>query len=465
MDTKKRLEKIAAKPLDKLASYFEKGSKGFQSYRNEVSSNARIAYNKYGRPAVEYQKKKLAEAKQIAKQQLTFKKSISNIKAAKAMIFHAQGIKAFFNPTYIALAFRISMVSAIPALIAVIAFALICYVWLYTMIAPIYFLYAVASSIAAFLNIFLTVANAFLYAVNAIFEIIRIGIMTIIDQLAIWLLKPIATMINAIIGAINTVIGVVNVIANAFHMSVNTIPLKSAKDLIPQHNYIVHMVPDKVFAYIAPPDRLTLDAAGNINLASFFAFVFVRPGAPLYAAENNTIYVTEYAFVSNEPTVALYIPKIYKYARADGFICSPYKPPPLSQFLGFPLPSLQQVNWISVTKKLVDNHFHNRPDTHNTNVHISKVVNVKSNPSPSDLIGPFSGNSAFYKMTRKLTITGDDDHDGIPNWADPYPYTKGNPNQQSPSSSGSPNILQAVGGALLGTVAKLFPLPIGMGGI
>jgi hypothetical protein len=185
-------------------------------------------------------------------------------------------------------------------------------VWFFGSLSGYYGLYAAKAMVATFANVFLTIGNAAIFAVNGVYTIISLGIVTIINQLFYYFIGGILEVINIIL----TYIPIVG---------------QQSLDFVPIGNQTISFEPPVALAYLVPEPINATDIVTGI-MSTLFGYSFIKPGAQFYEYNMATdSYVVEVAFVG-ENFERLYLPKINRAAKVDGLLTNMSggdRPPPI----------------------------------------------------------------------------------------------------------------------------------------
>jgi hypothetical protein len=126
-------------------------------------------------------------------------RAANNQKLASGLYKEKYGIGAFFKPKYILLQLsRLGLILWKPIVIVVLVAAIIASIIFYGVIEGVYVAYVAKALACVFLNVIFTIANAIIYAVNGITNLLQFGFAYVLNTMMYFFLQPMIGAINAI---------------------------------------------------------------------------------------------------------------------------------------------------------------------------------------------------------------------------------------------------------------------------
>jgi len=333
----------------------------------------------------------------------TLESARQNVRAAIEIIRNEKNYRAFFNLKLWRAIIVTSTHNVVPIILATICLCLIMHVLFYTMVIPIYGSYLTSATVSFIADIPLSIANAFLYGFNAIFQAIQAALAWIINGIAKIFLEPIVVVINSIIGVINTIVYWLNFIVSHIPVLGGSVSISHIEPIeVPQISISVSTAPPVVFAYLTPPDTLKTTDDGGVDLLHFFNFRLIKPG-PAYTGEFREYRVKNIGFFGGQMVIK--IPKLRNNVIADGLLTSPGGG---EQKTITPVPDVTPM--VSAFKISITGTFNQ------TKQWIGNVVHdFQEDPGGTMIFGK-SGN-----RLKEEDPHGDADEDGVPNAEDANP--------------------------------------------
>ena len=327
----------------------------------------------------------------------------SNIREAIS-IARSEGILNVFKPRLLVAIFTTSAFNIVPIMFAILCFSLLTYILFYTMVIPIYGTYTFAAAISFLIDIPLSIANAILFGINAIFQAIQAGVAFILNGFAKVFLKPIVDTINGIIRVIRQIIDGINFIVSHIPFIGGSVSISKPGELsLPQLEITVSTAPPVVFSYLTPPDDIKYTATGDVDLLHFFNFKMVKPG-PVYTDKYNTFYVSKLSFFGRQKMV-IKIPKLRDEVISNSFLTTPLRGEKNKMT---PTPDVKPIT-AGLSFIFTDS-------LNQTIQNINRTVhNLIKDPLSTVLTGDTTDG------LRKNDPNGDADHDGVPNKDDVNP--------------------------------------------
>jgi hypothetical protein len=283
--------------------------------------------------ALKVQKKalgKVAKGNKIASKKMA---------AAAKLLVKKDGLLAVFKPLYWSLMINAKIMAyPQPILITSVIFGSVLMIWYFGMMSGYYGLFALKALVGTIINVFLTLGNSIVYAINGIYTILLTGIVTIINQIFFYFSQ-------GIIEAINTI--------------ADAVPLLNPIDLEFKGLETTYSLdPPFAFSYLCPEPINATDIGSGVG-SFFMGWAFIKPGAQFYEYNEATdSYVLEIAYEGDEGE-RLYLPKINELAISD-FISDMTndKPPPDYDFLSNNAGYVEQYNaetdefeWVLVNQR------------------------------------------------------------------------------------------------------------------
>lgn len=256
---------------------------------------AKGEYQKFAKKPGRYAFGKYSKANKLALS-ATRKMAIANLNAAAEIKVNEKGLFAVFQPIFWGCKIGAWAMSAWqPVLIAGLIFGIFMATWLYGMVSAYYGLFFLKSIPAVVANVFLTLANAIWFAVNGLYNLMLLGIITLINGIFFYFLEPLYGMINWLTDKVTL---------GQLGTDMEFTGLKHTFDLQPRDG----------FAYIRP-DPIKATGDGWEIFLSFFAYSFVRPGEDpwLYDSEGELLMDPCYT----QSGAKLEYPRLNPVAKAD----------------------------------------------------------------------------------------------------------------------------------------------------
>ena len=205
--------------------------------------------------------------------------AIANLNAAAEIQVNEKGIFAVFQPIFWGCKLgALAMSSAYPILITILIFGIFFGTWFFGLISAYYAIHFLRCIPAVIINTFLTIANAIWFAAMGIYNVIVLGIVTLINTIFHFFVGPVyeAPVLSSILGQMPTI----------------------------SHKYTIQ--PDQGFLYLYPNP---MEMTGNISTIFFsiLSYSWLRPGENPYTYIANDV-VTYPAFVDDMGTELRYPP-------------------------------------------------------------------------------------------------------------------------------------------------------------
>jgi hypothetical protein len=288
--------KMMAARNSSVGKFFgRQGKKAKGEYKKFAEKPGRYAFGKYSKA------NKVALA-------ATRKMAIANLNAAAEIKVNEKGLFAVLQPIFWGCKVGAWAMSAWqPVLIAGLIFGIFMATWFYGLVSAYYGLYFLKCIPAVFANVFLTIGNTIWFAVNGLFNLMLLGIITLINGIFYYFLEPLYGMINWLTDKVT--LGQIGTDMTFKGLS-----------------YTFDLQPRDGFCYVRP-DPIKATGNGWEIFLSFFAYSFVRPGEDPWLYDSDGEILMDPCYTQN--WAKLEYPKLNPVAKAD-FIWDRImdKPPP-----------------------------------------------------------------------------------------------------------------------------------------
>jgi hypothetical protein len=220
--------------------------------------------------------------------------AIANLNAAAEIKVNEKGIFAVFQPIFWGCKLgALAMSNAYPLLITGLIFGVLFGIWFYGLISAYYALHFLRSLPAVFINVFLTIANGLWFAARGVYQLMSLGIVTIIN-----------TMFGYFVGPLYDII--------------DTLRFWTSDPLVmPNLAFEYTLQPEKGFCYLYPNPMETTGSIGSIAL-SFFSYSFLRPGEQAYLYDPVTGDIELMIVYTDDINTTLRYPVFNPGAVSDG---------------------------------------------------------------------------------------------------------------------------------------------------
>jgi hypothetical protein len=289
----------------KVGSFFRKQStRGAKEVKTFTEKPARYVFGKQ----TKYSKKALGFAKTQA---------ISNLNQASEIQVNEHGPFAVFKPLFWSCKVAaLAMQNWYPLAIVSIIFGVLFMSWLYGMISAYYYLFFIKSLPAVAANVILTIGNAFWFAIHGIYQLILLGMVTLMNAVFNYFLEPIFDIINWLTYRLT--------LADTLGKSTDY----TFADFAFSHDYDLR--PTHGFCYLRPEPIKTTGTAAEVA-GSLFWYSWSRPGEHMYATDDYGQLIMDTCYTQN--WAKLEYPVANPDAKAD-FIWDTIKrhPPPKTYY-------------------------------------------------------------------------------------------------------------------------------------